>query len=456
MLIDSHVHLTDPKFAPDLDRVIARARDAGVERFVSIADDLASARRAIALAARRDDVYATVGVHPQNERRWRPECEAEIRALAREPKVVAIGEIGLDFHWPDFRRERQIEVFTAQVRLATELGLPTVIHCRDAYDALAAVFRGEPGLSRRGVVHCFSGTVDDARTFLDMGFHLGIGGAVTYPGPNDMREAVKFAGLDRVVCETDAPYLPPQKKRGRRNEPSYMKFAVAALAEIAGMSYADAARITTANSRRLYGLPEKSPAEIAYAIRRRLYLNLTNRCTNDCGFCERNADYMLHGHYLKLPGEPTAAEILAAIREPERYEEFVVCGLGEPTLRLDVALEVARTLKKRGARVRLNTNGHADLIHGRRVSPDFAGLFDAVTITMNAHDRETYNRVSCPAEPERSWDAMLAFARDVRNFVPDVRMKAIALPGVDIEACRKIAEDDLKVKFQVRAARPGP
>jgi TatD DNase family protein len=151
------------------------------------------------------------------------------------------------------------------------------------------------------------------------------------------------------VVETDAPYLPPQPRRGRRNEPSYMKFTVRALSDLFDRTYQDVARITTANAAvALWAGRETTPA-LAYALSKRLYLNVTNQCTNECCYCERNASYCLYGHYLKLPGEPSAREILEAIEEPERYEEFVICGLGEPTIRLDVVLELARGLKELGA-----------------------------------------------------------------------------------------------------------
>jgi TatD DNase family protein len=454
MLIDSHAHLQDRKFSRDLDRVLERADDAGIGRLICIADHVQTSRQAIALARRFRQLSATVGLHPNHIRRFRSGTIGELRELAADPSVVAIGETGLDFHYPDSDPHRQIEGLHAQAELAGELGLPLVLHCRDAYPALIEFFRGEPAITARGVVHCFAGSMDEARALLDLGFYLGVGGALTYPGAQDLRETVKFIGLDRIVAETDAPYLPPQPKRGRRNEPSYMKFTVRALSDLFDRTFQDVARITTANARSLYGLDEEPTPALAYALSKRLYLNVTNQCTNECCYCERNASYCLYGHYLKLPGEPSATEILEAIEEPERFEEFVICGLGEPTLRLDVVLDVARGLKDRGCRVRLNTNGHGNLIHGRDITGAFAGLLDSVAVTMNAADQATYNRVSCPGDEAASFDAMLDFTRRIKRVVPDVRMKVVALPEVDIEACRRLAEDDLKVRFQVRPYRP--
>jgi TatD DNase family protein len=455
MIVDTHVHLESKKFEKDLDRVLQRARDAGVDRLVSIGDDLFSSRRTLALARRSPFIRATAGVHPGHARPLDADAERELRQLAADPKTVAIGEIGLDFHYPGYNKELQLHLLARQAAIASELGLPMVLHCRDAYEALIEFFQSRADITSRGVVHCFSGTAEQARRLIEMGFFLGVGGAITYPGADGLRQAIREVGLGRVVVETDAPYLPPQCKRGRRNEPSYLKFTVHALAELTGLAYADVARMTTANAVELYDLPEDREAALAYALRDRLYLNVTNRCTNDCRHCERRDDHRLLGHSLKLEGEPTAGQILAAIERPERFQEFVICGLGEPTLRLDVVLELARRLKADGRRVRLNTNGHGSLIHGRDITPKFAGLLDAVAITMNAHDEATYNEISCPADERRSFEAMLDFARRVREFVPDVRMKVVALPGVDVEACRRIAEDELRVRFQVREPRAG-
>lgn len=454
MLIDTHIHLEDRKFSRDLPRVISRARDAGIERLVCIADDVATSRQSIHLARRNPGIHATVGVHPQHERRFREGMIEELRVLAGSPEVVAIGEIGIDHHYPDFNPDRQLEVFALQARLATELSLPMVIHCRDAYPVLIDFFRRETDVTARGVVHCFSGDYDQARALLDLGFYLGIGGAITYPDARTLREAVRRIGPDRLVCETDAPYLPPQKRRGRRNEPSYMKFTVAHLAEVLDLTWQDVARITTDNAMRLYGLQADRTPELIYGYRRRLYLNVTNRCTNECVFCQRMSDYMLFGHFLKLDGEPSASAILAGIEDTDMFEELVICGMGEPTMRLDVVLELARALRERGCRIRLNTNGHGSRINRRDITPELAGLVDSVAITMNAHDQETYNRISCPNEPDRSFKEMLDFTRKVRRHVPDVRMKVLALPEVDLERCRVIAEEDLNVRFQVRAWRP--
>jgi TatD DNase family protein len=233
-----------------------------------------------------------------------------------------------------------------------------------------------------------------------------------------------------------------------------MKHAVRALAELTGFTYQDVARITSDNARRLFRIAQSSEAAIAYPIRNRMYLNITNRCTNNCCFCEKHSDYRLLGHYLKLPGEPSTEEILAVCSVTDSFEEYVICGLGEPTYRLETVLALAKALKKRGCRVRLNTNGHGNLIHGRDITPSFVGLLDSVSVAMNAHDQKRYNKISCPDDARASFQSMIEFASKVKKYVPDVRMRVVAMPEVDIESCRRIAEDELKVRFQIRPYRP--
>lgn len=455
MLIDSHVHLQDKKFAQDLDRVLERADDAGIERLVCVGDKIESSRRAIALARRHPRMAAAVGVHPHYDAIFNPQMLLELDALARDPSVVALGEIGLDYHYPNPNPKRQAEVFAAQAHVAARRNLPLIIHCRDAYDELLEQIRADTKIPRRGVIHCFSGNPKQACAFLELGYYLGIGGAVTYPGGDTLREVVRTVGLERVVAETDAPYLPPQLKRGRRNEPSYMKHTVKALADLTGLSYQDAARMTKNNAIRLFGMPERIAAETVYAIRKTLYVCITNRCPNDCVYCQRCSDYMIMGHFLKLEQEPAAAQLMEQIEDPASYREIVLSGLGEPTVRWDVCLELARRLKDHGGRVRLNTNGLGSLINGRNITPEMAGPIDSVSINLVAHDRETYNRIARPEDPERAWDAMIEFTKDCKAVVPDVILTVVAAPEVDVEACRKLAEDQLQVRFRIREFHPG-
>jgi len=243
--------MDDKQFDPDRDEVIARARDAGVERMMAIGTgngppDLECALR---LARQYDFIYATVGVHPHDAAKATPETFAAMEALAAEAKVLAIGEIGLDYHYDFSPRDVQRDVFIAQLKLAGRAGKPIVIHTREAWEDTLLVLR-EHWLGV-GIIHCFSGGPAEARQALDLGFYLSFGGVLTFPKAEALREAARMAPEDRLLVETDAPYLAPVPKRGKRNEPAFMVETVRRLAEVRGTSPERIAETTTANFERL-------------------------------------------------------------------------------------------------------------------------------------------------------------------------------------------------------------
>jgi TatD DNase family protein len=251
MLIDSHCHLDDKQFDPDRDEVIARAREAGVKRMMAIGTgngppDLECALR---LARRLDFIYATVGVHPHDASKATPETFAAMEALAREAKVLAIGEIGLDYHYDFSPRDVQREVFVRQLELAGSAGKPIVIHTREAWEDTLLVLR-EHWLGA-GIIHCFSGGPAEARQALDLGFYLSFGGVITFPKAEALRDAARMAPEDRLLVETDAPYLAPVPKRGKRNEPAFVVETARRLAEVRGAAPERIAEVTTANFERL-------------------------------------------------------------------------------------------------------------------------------------------------------------------------------------------------------------
>jgi TatD DNase family protein len=250
-LVDSHCHLDDKQFDPDRDEVVARAREAGVERMMAIGTgngppDLECALR---LARQHDFIYATVGVHPHDAAKATPETFAAMETLAAETKVLAIGEIGLDYHYDFSPRDVQREVFVAQLELAARAGKPIVIHTREAWEDTMLVLREH--CSGAGIIHCFSGGPAEARQALDLGFCLSFGGVITFPKAEALREAARMTPEDRLLLETDAPYLAPVPKRGKRNEPAFLVETARRLAEVRGTSPERIAETTTANFERL-------------------------------------------------------------------------------------------------------------------------------------------------------------------------------------------------------------
>ena len=449
-LIDSHTHLDDKRFDRDVARVIQRAQDAGIEHLVTIGDRLSSSRKAVALSHRYSSLSATVGVHPHHAKEVDEACLVALAKLADDPVVVAIGEIGLDYHYGSDTKNIQNSALRAQLDLAIDLGLPMVIHCRNAADDLLKALKSVDN-PYGGIIHCFSGNQKQAKEFIKLGYLIGVGGAITFSNAGQLRKTVSQLPIEKIVLETDAPYLTPLPKRGRRNEPAFIKYSAHKLAELFDLSIYDVARATRCNAIGIYRLPIDLAPALAYRIRDSIYLNITNACTNQCTFCGSQDDWQVMGHYLKLPQDPTVAELIDAIGDTEKYTEAVFGGIGEPTFRLDVIKEMAGWLHEQGLKVRLNTNGHGDKINnGVSVVKTLKGLIDEVTVSLNVSSDKRYISLCRPLSDKFSYQAVKEFILEAKNEFPKVTATAVDLPNVDLKACRKIAEEELGVEFHVR------
>ncbi len=450
-LIDTHAHLDNPQFSADLHQVLSAARVAGVAEIVTIGCDLESSATSVKLATEHDDIYASVGIHPHNGEEASEAAIDTLRRLARNDKVVAVGETGLDYFRGHCSRQVQQQAFRRQITLAKQVGLPLIVHDRDAHEDVLRILCEEKAHQVGGVLHCFSGDLSMARACIEMGFYLSFPGTLTYPSNQDLRDIAAAISMDHILLETDCPYLAPQSRRGRRNEPAFLGETAEELARIKGLSTADIARITRLNTHRLFGIgPVEQPSRIAYPIRNSLYLNITNRCSNRCTFCGKFKDFTVKGHALKLEREPTAQEVIEAMGDIRPYREIVFCGYGEPLLRLDLVKEVARWLKQQGARVRVNTDGQARLVHKRNILPELSGLVDAISVSLNAADASSYQRVCQSQFGMQGYEAVKEFIREAKNHIPSVTASVVTLPEIDVEACRKIVEEELEVNFLVR------
>ena len=258
--VDTHCHLDWRAFDADRDEVIRRAIEAGVTRMVTIGVDVASSHRAIELAERYPAVYASIGVHPNDTADFSHDTVNLLRQLAQHPKVVAIGEVGLDNYWKTIALDVQRRAFEAQLELAAELGKPVIVHSRDAAEDVLGTL--ERHIARNpqhaGILHAFSGDRDAARRAYGIGFLIGIGGPVTYKKADELREVVRTAPPDRFVLETDAPFLAPAPHRGQRNEPVRVTLIAEQVARLRQTPVADVARHTTANAARLFGWTDES------------------------------------------------------------------------------------------------------------------------------------------------------------------------------------------------------
>jgi TatD DNase family protein len=262
LFTDSHAHVDGPEFDADRDDVLARARAAGVQRIVVIGavGEPSSAERAVALAERDPDVFATVATHPHDADKMTPDWWAVHERLAEHPRVVAIGETGLDFYYDHSARDAQAVAFRRFIALARRVGKPVVCHIRDAHEESRAILAAEGAAEVGGVIHCFTGTPDDAEAYVAMGFHVSFSGIVTYKTAQPIRDAVRRVPLDRILIETDCPYLAPVPRRGKRNEPAFVVHTAEVVAREAGVSLADLAAATVANTARIFRFPAATSA----------------------------------------------------------------------------------------------------------------------------------------------------------------------------------------------------
>ncbi len=460
--IDSHAHLTAPEFDRDREEVIARAADAGVAYIINPSTDRADSEKALALADRHPGVYAAVGIHPHQSASVTDADLTAIEDLSKHPKVVAIGEIGLDYFYDFSPRDTQQRVFRDQIDIAVRRDLPIIIHTRDSIDDTVDLV-GErvhrfPEWRRdahertpapRGVFHCFMGTEATGRTIMDMGFLVSFPGIITFKKAQEVAAVAAAMPVDLLMLETDSPYLSPVPHRGTRNEPSHIPLIAGKLAELQGLSIDDIARSTNHSVFRLFGVGEKSPPEIVYQIRNSLYVNLTIRCNADCVFCDRKGEAVIKGHNLRIEHEPSAQEVISAIGDPTAYDEIVFCGYGEPTIRLDALKTIARWVKEHNGRTRLNTDGHGSIIQKRNIVPELVGLIDAVSISLNSTDPELYGRLM-RVDPAVYFPAMKEFAAEAVRSLPRVVMTVVGVEGVDVERARSFVEDEIGAVFQLR------
>lgn len=463
-LVDTHSHLNHEKFQ-DVHATLEQAASVGVEYIIVPGWDLESSERAVELAEKFKNVFAAVGYHPHDASKADDTSLKKIADMSSHQKVVAIGEIGLDYHYNLSPPEIQRKVFEAQIEIAKSVKLPVSIHNRESDPDLIVIldkhvqtgwvlprrFDYQIRLQPRGVLHSFNSTLEIARRATKLGFNLGISGMVTF-GKSDKTELQKVVATlepEYFLVETDAPYLAPAPYRGKTNEPAFVPYIVDRIAELQELTVEDIRRITSYNAYKLFGIGEKPAAKIAYQIRNSLYLNLTLRCDADCIFCDRKGEAMVKGHNLHIEKEPSAQELMNEIGDPKRFKEIVFCGYGEPTIRIDVIKEVARYVKDKGGMTRLDTDGHGNVINHRDILPEVNGLIDAVSISLNSTDPEEYSKLMGTPNGKQ-WDSMFEFAKEAKDFIPRVYMSVVGVDGLDVESAKEFVEKKMGVEFRLR------
>ncbi|MCK5087326.1 MAG: YchF/TatD family DNA exonuclease [Melioribacteraceae bacterium] len=449
MFIDTHTHLFFHNFDEDRDEVIKRAIDAGVKYMLIPGTDFNTSKQAIELAEKYDSIYAAVGIHPHDTKDWKDDWINELRQLASHEKVVAIGEIGLDYYYDFSPKEIQIRAFEKQIELAIELELPIIVHNRESNEDIMNFARKFKDTKLKAQYHCFAGGVKDARELIEMGHYISFTGNVTFKKADNIRNVLSRVDTGNMLLETDSPFLTPVPHRGKRNEPSYIPLIAKTVAEVHHLSVNDVARTTSYNAYKLYGIGEKMGLSYTYQIRDSLYINVTNRCNADCVFCDRKGEAVIKGYSLKMKKseEPSAAVYIDEIGDPTKYKEIVFCGYGEPTIRWDVVKDVAKYVKENGGHTRMNTDGHGNYINKRDITPELSGLIDTVSISLNSVDPDQYAKLM-RVDPELH-EEMLDFARKAKDYT-HVVLSIVGLSSVDSEKAKKFVTEEIGVDYRER------
>lgn len=450
MFVDTHAHLFYPNFEGELDNVISRAKEAGVKYIVVPGTNPTSCKSVVELTKKYEMVYGAVGVHPHDTKDWDGSLLSELAELAKNEKIVAIGEIGLDYYYDFSPKGKQIQAFRSQIDLAIKLNLPVIVHNREADEDILNIAKEYAGSGLRAQFHCFNGTVEQARKLIQLHHFISFTGNITFTKADTLRDVVSKVTPEHLLLETDSPFMTPVPHRGKRNEPANVKLIAEKIAEIRHLTLEDVSRVTSYNAFRMFGIGSKPDTSFTYQIGKNLYINVTNRCSADCLFCDRKGEAVVSGYNLKMTKEqePDANVYIKEIGDPKNYNEIVFCGYGEPTVRWEVVKKIAEYVKQNGGRTRLDTNGHGNHINKKDITPELAGRIDAVSISLNAPDEKKYSELM-QVDPQL-FSQVIEFAKSSKKFVSKVTMSAVNLDGIDLQKVRHLVEEEIGAEFRAR------
>ncbi len=447
-MIDTHCHL-DLLEKEDFE---ASINDESLEYLITIGFDKKTCENALTIATKYDKVYCALGFHPndvaditEKDMLWLEDM------LKSSPKVKALGEIGLDYYRSAELKDKQIEYFKIQLELAKKLGLPVVIHSRDAEEDTIKVLEEYKNIG--GVLHCFSGSLDFMKKGVEFGFYISYSGNITFKSAQNLREVVSKTPTYRLLIETDSPWLAPMPFRGQKNKPSFIWHTAKVMSElIPNSSLEDIDRMTSANAKLCFSLGfENQKDTITYVINNKLYINPTNKCNLHCKFCERERDrnFLVKGYWVWTKKDPSAQDIINEIKDPSMYDEIVFCGYGEPTLRIDIIKDVSAYIKsKSNTKVRVDTNGLFLAFGKKEDLESLKGLVDVFSVSLNAQDETTYNEV-CQPPYKDAFKLLIDFIKLVKELGFEVITTAVTYPGVDIKATEDLAKS-LGTSFRKR------
>ena len=388
-------------------------------------------------------------MHPHDTKDWNSSQLTEIKNLAKHSKVVAIGEIGLDYYYDFSPKENQIEAFKSQINLAIELNLPVVIHNRESDEDMLKIIKEYCGSGLKAQFHCYGSPLEYANEYIRMGHFVSFTGNITFKKADELRDILSKISLEHVMIETDSPFMTPVPHRGKRNEPVYVKLVAEKIAEVHNLSVEDIARFTSYNVFRMFGIGSKPGISFTYKIRNSLYINVTNRCNADCVFCERKGEAVRSGYNLKMSKEmePPAEVYIKEIGDPKKYDEIVFCGYGEPTIRWDVVKHVAAYVKENGGKTRLNTNGHGNYINHKDITPEMKGKIDSVSVSLNTSDPEEYTRIF--RVDKKLFDEAIKFIQGSKEYTDKIIVTIVDYDNVNQDKVKKLT-DEFGVEFRVR------
>ncbi|HIQ31211.1 MAG TPA: YchF/TatD family DNA exonuclease [Aquifex aeolicus] len=440
-MIDTHCHL-DLLEEEDLRETL---RDKNLEYLLTVGYDRETIKNALNLAVEHDHVYCAIGFHPHEADRTGDEDIAWLKKLAESnPKVKAIGETGLDFYKNYSDRKKQEEIFRKHIAVARELGLPIIIHMRDAEEETIRILKEERAYEVGGIMHCFTGSYETMKKAVDLGFYISYSGILTYKNAEGVREVAKKTPTSRILLETDAPFL--------SNKPSHIWRTARVLSTLLpNTSLEDVDRMTSENAKLILNIGGNGRKEaITYVINNRLYINLTNKCNLHCAFCqrERERNFMVKGYWVWVSRDPSVEDIKRLVGDPASYEEVVFCGYGEPTLRFEALKELARYIKFKGGKVRVDTNGLMFTFLPPERLRELKGLVDVWSVSLNAPDRETYERVCRPVQAD-AFEKVISFIKKALEEGFEVVVSAVDFPGVDMGKTERLARE-LGVRFRYR------
>jgi len=418
--IDTHAHLYMKKYRGKLPNILREAQEAGIAKIIVPSSDPESIDSVIDMTEK-----------------WKK-------------KIVAVGETGLDFHYNFSPRNTQIEVFKKHIEMAERFNLPVIIHMRKSFSEIKKVldsFSKLPG----ALVHCFGGTLDQAKYFLDKGIFLSFTGTVTFDKSDKLAKIINSIPLDNFFLETDSPYLTPEPLRGQTNHPKHVKLIAQEIAEIKGLEIEDIARITTKNASMFFGIPFDNTPCYYFVRGKTLYLNITNLRNTRSDFTSLFRYPYLKGYNLHLNEEPSAEKLKLTIQNNIlKIQNVVFLDYGEPTLREETLKEVAKFAKEMKLKTVLDTDGLANRHYQRNFAVELRGLFDGINVTVNASNPKEYQHFHRPPFGEESFREVLNFITECNRIIPSVRIQTVELPDLNVENCKKIAIEDLKAGFEVR------